>query len=106
MAKPVGRVNGDRLPAEDGFGSCLLHDQDRTSCQLHNAVGAAADHTLVQRRMPGCTDNKKIGANFVHEVGDDANGMAAHNVDLYLDAVAFGLKARTLDYRTRHWHAG
>jgi hypothetical protein len=49
--------------------------------------------------MPGRTNNEEIGANLVDEVHNHANGMAAQDVDLYLDAVLLGLKARALDDR-------
>src|SRR6266702_3714012 len=51
--------------------------------------------------MSGRTNNEEIGANLIHEIHNHANGMAAHDMDLYLDAVLSGLKADALDHRMK-----
>src|SRR5213593_3957140 len=49
--------------------------------------------------MPGRTNDEQIGANFVHEVHNHANGMTADDVDLHLDPALFSLKAGPFDDR-------
>src|SRR5262245_63098796 len=63
----------------------LLHDQHRALRELHNAVGAAADHALVQCRMAFRPDDEQIDLELGREPNDVAHGMARDDVSVKLD---------------------
>src|SRR5262245_58212745 len=64
-----------------------LHDQHRALRELHDAVGPAADHALVQCRMTFRADNEQIDLELGREPNDVAHGMARDDVSVKLDVM-------------------
>src|SRR5262245_42500849 len=64
-----------------------LHDQHRALRELHDAVGAAADHALVQCRMAFRADDEQIDLELGREPNDVAHGMARDDVRVKLDVM-------------------
>src|SRR5262245_45993512 len=64
-----------------------LHDQHRALRELHDAVGPAADHALVQCRMAFRADDEQIDLELGREPNDVAHGMARDDVGLKLDVM-------------------
>src|SRR5262245_21219666 len=64
-----------------------LHDQHRALRELHDAVGPAADHALVQCRMAFRADDEQIDLELGREPNDVAHGMARDDVSVKLDVM-------------------
>src|SRR5262249_32050100 len=60
----------------------LLHHQHRAPRELHDAVGAAADHAVVQRRMAGGADDEEIDLELGRVSDDGAHRVSRDDVGL------------------------
>ena len=65
----------------------LLHDQHRALRELHDAIGAAADHALVQCRMTFLPDDEQIDIELGRQPNDVAHGMARDDVGVKFDVM-------------------
>src|ERR1700758_4788689 len=64
--------------------------------ELHNPIGAAADQSLVQRRVASRADNEQLGLEVLRQFDDVPYGMSGDDMGLKLDMIFLGLCARPL----------
>lgn len=55
--------------------STSFYHQHGTRSELDDAIGATADHSLVQRRMAGCSNYQQVSAEFVCKFDNPADRM-------------------------------
>src|SRR5437660_9946658 len=61
------------------------HDQHRTGSEMHDAVGAAANHAIVERGVAARADDEQVGLEIAREIDDVENGMPDKDVGLERD---------------------
>ena len=52
---------------------------------MHDAVGAAANHAVIERGVTAGADHEQIGLEIAREIDDVAHGMPGDDVGLELD---------------------
>jgi hypothetical protein len=77
------------------------HDEDGTGCQVHEPVGATAEHSLVEFRMACRADNKQVSFQFEGKLDDIAHGMPGQDVGVELYPMFLGHAPRALENRVK-----
>jgi hypothetical protein len=88
MSHPSDAI--DAGPRRANRRHASFHDQDRTVRELHNSIGAAADQTLVDRRMAGCADDEQFDLEFLGKLDDDSHRMPGDNMRMEFDIPVLG----------------
>ena len=63
---------------------------------LYDSIGTAADQSLVESRMAGCSDNEQVDFKLFSKFNDVSHRVPGNDVRIKLDMMQFGHRARAL----------
>src|SRR5712691_2325261 len=89
---------GSTRPTTRLFATGLLHHQHRAFGELHDAIGTAPDHPLVERGMAGRPNDEQVYLELGRELDDVADGMAGQQVGMQLDLLHLRHRPRALQH--------